>query len=93
MRNTKLIQSCSDSIKRFPLRPERKEEEVREWVLKEIALLFDVMDEAMYYTLNTVSRWDFWEIGTGAMKVQDINQCLSLGPAVVKDCVNTPGLL
>lgn len=59
MRNTKLIQSCSDSIKRFPLRPERKKEEVHEWVLKEIALLFDVMDEAMFYTLNTVSRWDF----------------------------------
>ena len=57
MRNTKLIQSCSDSIKRFPLRPERKE--VHEWVLKEIALLFDVMNEAMFYTLNTVSRWNF----------------------------------
>ena len=57
MRNTKLIQSCSDSIKRFPLRPERKE--VHEWVLIEIALLFDVMNEAMFYTLNPVSRLDF----------------------------------
>lgn len=56
------------------------------------SLLFDVMDEAMFYPLNTVSRWDFWEIGTGAMKVHDINQCLSLGPAVVKDCVNTAEL-
>lgn len=49
-------------------------------------LSFDVMDEAMFHPLNTVSRWEFWEIGTGAMKAQDINQCLSLGPAVVKDC-------
>lgn len=40
-------------------------------VLKETVLLFDVMDDAMFYTLNTVSRWALWEVGTKTMKAAD----------------------
>lgn len=66
---------------------------MHEWGLKETVLLFVVMDDAMFYTLNTVSRWALWEVGTETMKAQDINWHLSLGPAVVKESVNTTGLL